>query len=45
MSDHPAAQLGLGLIGYDEARRQAEQLPSKGTRSARSIGLKPCMTC
>ena len=33
MSDHPAAQLGLGLIGYEEARRQAELLPFKGVRA------------
>ena len=33
MSDHPAAQLGLGLIGYEEARRQAELLPSRAIRA------------
>src|SRR5271165_7287840 len=33
MSDHPAAQLGLGLIGYEEARRQAELLPFKAVRA------------
>ena len=33
MTDYPAEQLGLGLIGYDEAVRQAELYSSKSLRT------------
>src|ERR1700733_16263442 len=33
MTDYPAEQLGLGLIGYGEAVRQAELYPSKSLRT------------